>query len=59
MPHLVDVGLYGDSKVPVVEGQAYFTSMRFLSTTSMNEGTNETYFRKQDIFVAGVVHKNR
>ena len=37
---LIDVGIRGESKIEMVEGQVYFSAMKFSSTTYNNEGMN-------------------
>lgn len=36
--HLVDVGIRGTSKLELVNGQAFFTAIKFFSTSYNNEG---------------------
>jgi hypothetical protein len=37
---LLDVGIRGDSKLQMIDGQVYFSAMKFSSTTYNNEGQN-------------------
>jgi hypothetical protein len=37
---LTDVGIRGDSKMEMIDGQVYFSAMKFSSTTYNNEGMN-------------------
>lgn len=37
---LLDVGIRGDSKMQMIDGQVYFSAMKFSSTTYNNEGQN-------------------
>lgn len=36
--HLVDVGIRGTNKLELVNGQAFFTAIKFFSTSYNNEG---------------------
>ena len=36
--HLVDVGIRGNSKLEIEDGQAFFTAMKFSSTSYNHEG---------------------
>ena len=36
----IDVGIRGESKLEMIDGQVYFNAMKFLSTTYNNEGMN-------------------
>lgn len=37
---LIDVGIRGDGKMEMIDGQVYFSAMKFSSTTYNNEGMN-------------------
>lgn len=37
---LIDVGIRGDGKIEMIDGQVYFSAMKFLSTTYNNQGIN-------------------
>ena len=37
---LVDVGIRGESKMEMIDGQVYFSAIKFSSTTYNNEGVN-------------------
>jgi len=37
---LTDVGIRGDGKMEMIDGQVYFSAMKFSSTTYNNEGMN-------------------
>jgi hypothetical protein len=37
---LIDVGIRGEGKIEMVDGQVYFSAMKFSSTTYNNEGMN-------------------
>ena len=37
---LLDVGIRGESKMEMIDGQVYFSAMKFSSTTYNNEGQN-------------------
>ncbi len=37
---LLDVGIRGESKMQMIDGQVYFSAMKFSSTTYNNEGQN-------------------
>ena len=37
---LIDVGIRGESKMEMIDGQVYFSAIKFSSTTYNNEGVN-------------------
>ena len=37
---LIDVGIRGESKMEMIDGQVYFSAIKFSSTTYNNEGIN-------------------
>lgn len=37
---LIDVGIRGESKMEMIDGQVYFNAIKFSSTTYNNEGIN-------------------